>query len=242
MKKLEGKVAVVTGASKGIGAGIAKALGEEGAKVVVAYGSDREGAEAVAKSIGGRAVQADMAKEADVKRLFATTKELFGRVDILVNNAGVYRFAPLAQVTADDFHQQVDINVLGPLLAAREALPLFPAEGGSIINVGTAGTESSPANAVVYIASKMALNGITGVLANELGPRNIRVNSLNPGPTATPGTKDLAEAEFFKQMIAQTPLGRVGQPKDIGAIAVFLASNDSAWLTGDVLVASGGLR
>ena len=247
MQKLEGKVAVVTGASKGIGAGIARGLGAAGAKVVVGYGGDREGADRTVSAItkaGGQAVavQANLGVEADVKRLFTETRERFGRLDVLVNNAGVYRFGPIEGVTVDDYRAMVDTNVLGPLLAIREALPLFPEEGGSIINVGTGATQLSPPNAVIYIASKMALNGITGVLAKELGSRNIRVNSLNPGPVATEGTAGMVESDFMKGLVAQTPLGRIGQPADFGSIAVFLASADSAWLTGEVLVASGGLR
>ena len=247
MQKLEGKVAVVTGASKGIGAGIARGLGAAGAKVVVGYGGDREGADRTVSAItkaGGQAVavQANLGVEADVKRLFTETRERFGRLDVLVNNAGVYRFSPIEGVTVDDYRAMVDTNVLGPLLAIREALPLFPEEGGSIINVGTGATQLSPPNAVIYIASKMALNGITGVLAKELGSRNIRVNSLNPGPVATEGTAGMVESDFMKGLVAQTPLGRIGQPADFGSIAVFLASADSAWLTGEVLVASGGLR
>lgn len=247
MGKLNGKVAVVTGASKGIGAAIARALGAEGAGVIVHYGADREGAERTVRAIeasGARAlaVQADMAKEADVKRLFAATKETFGRLDVLVNNAGVYRFGPVESVTVEELHRQLDTNVLGPILAVREALPLFGPEGGSVVNVGTGATELMPPHGVVYIASKMALEGVTGVLARELGPRKIRVNSLNPGPVATEGAKELVETDFMKGLVASTPLGRIGQPEDFGAIAVFLASSDSAWLTGEVLVASGGLR
>jgi len=247
MGKLRGKVAVVTGASKGIGAGIAKALGAEGARVIASYGSDREGAERTVRAIeasgaAARAVQADLAKEADVKRLFATTKEAFGRLDVLVNNAGVYRFGSIDGVTADELQQQFATNVFGPILAVREALPLFGAEGGSIINVGTGATELMPPNAVVYISSKMALNGVTGVLARELGPKKIRVNSLNPGPVATEGSKSMVDSDFMKGLVANTPLGRIGRPEDFGPLAVFLASDDSAWLTGEVLVASGGLR
>ncbi|AKU94779.1 3-oxoacyl-[acyl-carrier protein] reductase [Labilithrix luteola] len=247
MGKLTGKVAVVTGASKGIGAAIARALGAEGASVVASYGGDREGAERTAVAIeasGGKAlaVQADMSKEADVKRLFATIRETFGRLDVLVNNAGIYRFGPIEGVTVDEYRAQFDTNVLGPMLAIREALPLFGPEGGSIINVGTGATESTPPNSVVYIASKMALNGVTGVLARELGPRKIRVNSLNPGVTATEGFKNMADRDFTNSLVATTPLGRIGKPEDLGGTAVFLASDDSAWLTGEILVVSGGLR
>ncbi|NUP05739.1 MAG: glucose 1-dehydrogenase [Polyangiaceae bacterium] len=247
MGKLNGRVAVVTGASKGIGAAIAKALGAEGASVVVSYVTDRDGAERTVRAIASsgakaRAVQADLSKEADVKQLFATTKETFGRLDVLVNNAGIYRFGSIDEVTAAEFHQQFDTNVLGPMLAIREALPLFGPEGGSIINIGTGATELMPPTAVVYVAAKLALNGVTGVLARELGPRNIRVNSLNPGPVTTEGMRDMIESDFVKGLVSNTPLGRIGRPDDVGPIAVFLASNDSAWLTGETLVASGGLR
>jgi 3-oxoacyl-[acyl-carrier protein] reductase len=161
---------------------------------------------------------------------------------VLVNNAGIYRFGPVESVTVDDFHRQFDTNVLGPLLAIREALPLFPETGGSIINIGTAATELTPPNAAVYVASKLALNGMTGVLARELGSRKIRVNSLNPGPVATDGTKAFIDSDLIRGMVASTPLGRVGQPSDFGPLAVFLASGDSAWLTGEIILASGGLR
>ncbi len=247
MGKLIGKVAVVTGASKGIGAGIARALGAEGARVVVGYGGDRAGAERTVRAIeaaGGKAlaVQADLTKEGDVKRLFAATREAFGRLDVLVNNAGVYRFQPIEGVTLDELQQQFAVNLFGPVLAIREALPLFPAEGGSIINVGTGATELTPANALVYVASKAALDSVTGVLARELGPRKIRVNSLNPGVIDTEGNNANLASDFVKNLVANTPMGRVGRPEDIGPMAVFLASNDAAWLTGEILVASGGLR
>ncbi|WP_394824998.1 SDR family NAD(P)-dependent oxidoreductase [Pendulispora albinea] len=247
MGKLQGKVAVVTGASKGIGAGIAKALGAEGARVIVGYAGDRAGAERTVRAIeasGGEAhaVQADLSKEAGVKGLFATTREMYGRLDVLVNNAGIYRFSPVEGVTLDDLQQQFAVNVFGPVLAVREALPLFGPEGGSIINVGTGGTSLNPANAVVYIASKAALDAATGVLARELGLRKIRVNSLNPGVVDTEGNNANLGSDFVKSLIANTPLGRVGQPEDISPLAVFLASNDSAWLTGEILVAGGGLR
>ncbi|APR75881.1 3-oxoacyl-[acyl-carrier protein] reductase [Minicystis rosea] len=247
MGKLQGKIAVVTGASKGIGAAIARAFGAEGAGVIATYGADQEGAARTVRAVEAsgakaRAVQADLSKETDVRRLFSITKETFGRLDVLVNNAGIYRFGPVEGVTVDEFRQQFDTNVLGPILAVREALPLFGPEGGSIINVGTGATELTPPNGVIYISSKLALGGVTGVLARELGPRKIRVNSLSPGVVVTEGMKDMAESDFVKGLVAQTPLGRIGQPGDIAPIAVFLASDDSAWLTGETIVASGGLR
>ena len=247
MGKLQGKVALVTGASKGIGAAIARAVAGAGASVIASYGGDRQGAERTVEAIqasGGKALalQADISKEGDVKRLFATIKERFGRLDVLVNNAGVYHFGAIESVTSEEFHLQFDTNVLGPMLAVREALPLFGIEGGSIINIGSAATEVTSPNSVIYTATKTALNAVTGVLARELGSRRIRVNSLNPGPVATEGTKEMVDNDFIKGLVANTPLGRIGRPDDFGSIAVFLASDDSAWLTGEILVASGGLR
>ena len=249
MSKLTGKVALVTGASKGIGAGIAKALAAEGAAVVVNYASSKEGADRVVAEIceqGGRAIaiQADVSKAEDVKRLFEATKATFGRLDVLVNNAGIYQFTPLEAVTEEEFHRQFNTNVLGLLLATREAAAYFGPEGGSVINIGSVVSSSTPPSSVVYTATKGAVDAITGVLAKELGPRNIRVNSINPGGVETEGFHRLgfAGSDFEQQMIAQTPLGRVGQPTDIAPIAVFLASSDSAWLTGDILLAGGGLR
>ena len=247
--KLTGKVAVVTGASKGIGAGIAKHLAAEGAAVVVNYASSKEGADQVIDEItkrGGKAiaVQADVAKKKDVERLFAETKKAFGRLDILINNAGVYQFAPLEEVTENEFHREFNTNVLGLILATQEAMKHFGAEGGSVINIGSSATELTPPTTVVYTATKGAVDMITRVLAKELGPRKIRVNSINPGGVETEGfhTLGMPGSDFEKQMIAQTPLGRIGQPHDIAPAVAFLASSDSAWITGERLLVAGGLR
>ena len=249
MGKLAGKVAIVTGASKGIGAAIAKELGAAGAAVVVNYASDRAGAERVVGEIraaGGRglAVQADVAKADDVTSLFETARREFGGVDVLVNNAGVYRFQALGDITEDEFHREFNINVLGVVLATREAAKYFGPQGGSVINLGSVVSTTTPALSAVYTGSKAAVDAITRVLAKELGPRKIRVNSLNPGGVETEGTHSagVIGTEFQRNMIAQTPLGRFGQPADIAPVAAFLASDDSAWLTGEVLVASGGYR
>lgn len=249
MGELTGKVAIVTGASKGIGAGIAKALGKAGAAVVVNYASSKDGADRVVKEIaqsGGKAiaVQGDVAKPGDVKRLFEETKKAFGSLDILVNNAGVYDFLPLESVTEEEFHREFNTNVLGLILATREAVKYFGAEGGSVINVGSVASTMTPPNSVVYSATKGAVDAVTRVLAKELGPRKIRVNSINPGGVETEGTHSagIVGSDFAKQMAAQTPLGRFGQPEDIAPVAVFLASGASGWMTGEVLVASGGLR
>ena len=249
MSKLQGKVAVVTGASKGIGAEIARDLAAAGASVVVNYASSREGADKVVSDItakGGKAiaVQGSVAVAGDVERLFAETKKAFGQVDILVNNAGVYSFSPLEGVTADDFHRHFNINVLGLLQTTREALKVFNPAGGSVINVGSAATQRNPPNTVVYTATKGAVDSITAVLAKELAPRKIRVNSINPGGVETEGVHALGilGSDFEKDMIAKTPLGRLGQPNDIAPLATFLASNDSGWLTGELIIASGGLR
>ncbi|MGB8897890.1 MAG: glucose 1-dehydrogenase [Methylocella sp.] len=250
MSRLSGKIAVVTGASKGIGAGIAKGLAAEGAAVVINYASSKDGAERVVADIKGKggkaiAVQGDVAKTADVKKIFAETKKAFGRLDILVNNAGVcYSFLPLEEVTEEDFHRHFNVNVLGLLLATREAAKLFGDEGGSVINIGSAVTELNSPNTVVYTATKGAVDAVTRVLAKELGPRKIRVNSINPGLVDTEGTHAMGVIgnDFEKQFVAQTPLGRTGQPDDIAPVAVFLASDESRWVTGDTLVVSGGLR
>jgi 3-oxoacyl-[acyl-carrier protein] reductase len=248
MSRLKNKVAVVTGASKGIGAGIAKGLAAEGASVVVNYSSSKEGADKVVADIkakGGKAVavQGDVAKAADVERLFAETKKTFGRLDVLVNNAGVYEFAPIGDVTEKQFHRMFDTNVLGPILATREAAK-YLGEGGSVINIGSVASTSGPAAGAVYSATKGALDSVTRALANELGPKKIRVNSINPGPVETEGVHaaGFMGSDFLKGAIAQTPLGRIGQPEDFGPIAVFLASEESGWLTGETLLASGGLR
>ena len=249
MGKLQGKVAVVTGASKGIGAGIAKSLAEEGAAVVVNYASSREGADRVVAEItkkGGKAiaVQGSVAKAADVERIFAESKKAFGRLDILVNNAGIYEFSPLEEITEDQFHRHFDTNVLGLLLASREAVKHFGAEGGSIVNIGSTASQITPPSSAIYTATKGAVDAVTRVLAKELGPKKIRVNSINPGMIETEGVHagGFIGSDLQKQFEAQTPLGRIGQPEDVSAIAVFLASTDSRWLTGELLLASGGLR
>ena len=248
-KKLEGKVAVVTGASKGIGAAIAKQLAAEGSKVVVNYASSREGADRVVSEIrksGGQAiaVQADLSKEDDVVRLFAEAKKEFGHLDILVNNAGVYQFAPLDQIDAAHFRWHFDVNVLGLLLASREALALFPAEGGSIINISSVVSTGRFPGSAVYSATKGAVDALTRALSVELGPRKIRVNTINPGMVETEGVHaaGIAGSEMQSQVESQTPLGRIGQPEDISGAAVFLASSDSSWVTGESFFISGGMR
>jgi len=249
MNRLKNKVAVVTGASKGIGAAIAKGLAQEGAAVVVNYASSKEGADRVVAEItakGGKAVavQGDVSKASDVKRIFAETKKTFGKLDVLVNNAGVYEFAPLGDITEEHFHRQFNTNVLGLLLATQEAAKLFGPEGGSVINIGSNASSLTPPTTAVYTATKGAVDAVTHVLAKELGPKKIRVNSINPGMVETEGvhTSGIIGTDFQKQMEAQTPLGRIAQPDDIAPIAVFLASADSGWLTGETLLASGGLR
>jgi 3-oxoacyl-[acyl-carrier protein] reductase len=249
MSKLKNKVAVVTGASKGIGAGIAKSLAAEGASVVVNYAASQEGADRVVAEIvakGGKAVavQGDVSKAADVRRLFAETKKAFGTLDVLVNNAGVYEFAVLGEITENQFHRMFNTNVLGLILATQEAVKLFGSEGGSIINIGSTSSTVTPPTTAVYTATKGAVDAVTHVLAKELGPKKIRVNSINPGMVETEGahTAGVIGSDFQKHFEAQTPLGRIAQPEDIGPIAVFLASADSGWLTGETLLASGGLR
>jgi 3-oxoacyl-[acyl-carrier protein] reductase len=249
MARLQDKVAIVTGASKGIGASIARYLADEGAAVVVNYASSKAGADRVVADItrqGGTAiaVQADVAEPADIARLFAETKRAFGRLDILVNNAGVYEFLPLEEVTEEHFYKHFDLNVLGLLLASKEAVKHFGADGGSIINISSTASTVTPANSSVYTATKAAVDAITRVLAKELGPRNIRVNAINPGMVETEGVHacGFAESEFRKQVEAQTPLGRIGQPRDIAPTAVFLASADAGWITGETLLVAGGLR
>jgi 3-oxoacyl-[acyl-carrier protein] reductase len=247
MSKLKGQVAVVTGASKGIGAGIAKALAAEGASIIVNYSSSKSGADKVVAEItskGGKAVavQGDVSKQADITRLFAETKKSFGRLDILVNNAGVYEFAPLEAVTEESFHKQFNLNVLGLILTSQAAVKQFGPSGGNIINIGSVVSTITPANASVYSASKGAVDAVTKSLAKELGPRKIRVNSINPGMVITEGlqTAGFEGSDFQKDFESKAPLGRVGQPDDIAPAAVFLASNDSAWLTGETLVIAGG--
>jgi 3-oxoacyl-[acyl-carrier protein] reductase len=247
MSDLAGKVAVVTGASKGIGAGIARDLAAAGAAVVVNYASARDDAERVVASIrqkGGKAiaVQGDVSKEADVKRLFAETRQAFGPVDVLVNNAGVYAFQPIEEVSEAEYRREFDINVLGPLLATREAVAHFNGNGGSVINVSSLASTKAIATAAIYSGTKGALDAITRAFAAELGPRKIRVNTIAPGVIETEGTHTVGVigSEFEKQAAAQTPLGRIGQPEDVGKIAVFLASDQSGWVTGERIVAAGG--
>ena len=248
-QRLTGKVAVVTGASKGIGASIAKYLAAEGASVVVNYSSSKEGADKVVKEITGKggkavAVQANVAKQKDIERLFTETKKAYGKLDILVNNAGVYEFQPLENVTDEHFHRLYDLNVLGLLLTSKEAAKYFGSEGGSIINISSVAGIISPATASVYASTKAAVDSVTRSLAKEFGPRKIRVNSINPGLVITEGVESVGfdEGEFRKNFEAQSPLGRVGLPEDISPAAVFLASEESSWITGETLVVAGGVR
>jgi 3-oxoacyl-[acyl-carrier protein] reductase len=248
-KKLQSKVAVVTGSSKGIGAAIAKALAAEGAAVVVNYSSSRQSADAVVQDIvkaGGNAiaVQADLSKQSDVQRLFAETKKAYDKLDILVNNAGIYEFAPLENVTVEHFHKQFDLNVLGLLLATKEAVKNFGSAGGSIVNISSVVATLAPPNGSVYSATKAAVNAITRSLAQELGPRKIRVNAVNPGMVETEGTHSagIISSDIEKATVANTPLGRIGQPQDIAPAVVMLASADADWITGETLYISGGLR
>ena len=249
MSKLQNRVAIVTGASKGIGASIAKHLAAEGAAVVVNYASSKEGADRVVAEIAGSggkavAVQANVAKQVEIERLFTEAKKAFGRVDILVNNAGVYDFSPLEGVTEEHFHKQFDLNVLGLILASQAASKHFGTAGGSIINISSLASTMPVANASVYSATKGAVDAVTKSLAKELGARNIRVNSINPGMVETEGVRSagFVESDLRKQLESQTPLGRIGQPHDIAPAAVFLASADAAWITGETLVIAGGLR
>jgi 3-oxoacyl-[acyl-carrier protein] reductase len=248
-QKLQGKVAVVTGASKGIGAAIALHLAAEGAAVVVNYSSSKEGADRVVSEIvgnGGKAlaVKANVANHAEVASMFAEAKKAFGRVDVLVNNAGIYEFAPLEAITAEHFHKQFDLNVLGLLYATQEAAKHFGAEGGSVINISSVVATGRFSNGSVYSGTKAAVEAVTRSLAAELGPRKIRVNSVNPGMVETEGTHSagITESEMRKQVEAQTPLGRIGKPGDIAPAVVYLASQDSAWVTGETLYISGGMR
>lgn len=247
--KLAGKVAIVTGASKGIGAAIARQLAAEGAAVVVNYSSSAAGGEKVAKEIkdlGGKAiaVQANMSKRDEIERLFAKSKEAFGKVDILVNNAGVYEFMPLEKVTEEHFYKQFNLNVLGLLLASQVAVKQFDGAGGSIINISSVVSTLGIPESSVYSGTKGAVDAITRSLASELGPRGIRVNAIRPGMVETEGVQaaGIAESDMRKQVEASTPLRRIGKPQDIAGIAVFLASNDSAWVTGETFVISGGYR
>ncbi len=248
-KKLDSKVAVVTGASKGIGAEIAKQFAAEGAAVVVNYASSKQDADRVVDEItkrGGKAiaVQANVAKKAEIERLFSVTKKAFGKIDILVNNAGVYEFAPLEEITEEHFRKHFDVNVLGLLLATQEAVKHFGSSSGSIINISSGASTVTPPNTSVYTATKGAVDAVTRTLAKELGPRNIRVNAINPGMVITEGVRagGFDESDFRKQLESQTPLGRIGETQDIAPAAVFLASQDSAWITGETLVIAGGLR
>jgi 3-oxoacyl-[acyl-carrier protein] reductase len=248
VSKLKGKVAVVTGASKGIGGAIAKALAAEGASVVVNYASSKAGADKVVSAItaaGGKAVAVggDVSKAAEAQAIIAAAIKNYGRLDVLVNNSGVYEFAPIEAVTEDSFHRQFNINVLGVLLTTQAAVKHL-GEGASIINIGSAVSRITPPTSAVYSATKGAVDAITGVLARELGPKKIRVNSINPGVVETEGTQTsgVIGSDFERAAIAQTPLGRIAQVGDIASLAVFLASNDSGWLTGDHLLAAGGMR
>lgn len=249
MSKLKNKVAIVTGASKGIGAGIAKAFAHEGAKVVVNYASSKEEADKVVKSItdnGGTAIaiQSDISKEADVNRLFEETKNAFSRLDILVNNAAFQGYTPIEQVTAEGFHQHFNVNVLGAILTTQASLKLFSDKGGNVINISSGASKMPLPSASLYSATKAALDAITIALSKELGARNIRINSILPGATETEGSTHAGvtkDSEYEKMFIAHTPLGRRGQPEDIAKAAVFLASDDAAWITGEQLSVSGGM-
>lgn len=248
-QKLQGKVAVVTGASKGIGAAIALQLAKEGAAVVVNYSSSKEGADRVVSEITGNggkalAVQANVAKPADIQRLFAETKKAFGQVDVLVNNAGIYEFSPLEAITPEHFHKQFDLNVLGLLLTTQEAVKHFPSTGGNVVNISSVVATSPVPNAAVYSATKAAVDAVTRSLAVELGPKQIRVNAINPGLIETEGTHTagITESDFRKQMEQQTPLGRIGLPRDVATAVVFLTTPDAGWVTGQTLHVAGGFR
>ncbi len=248
-KKLAGKVAIVTGALKGIGAAIAKQLASDGAAVVVNYSSSREGAERVVNEItskGGAAiaVQANVSKQAEIDRLFAETFKTYDKLDILVNNAGIYEFAPLENITEEHFHKQFNTNVLGLLLVTQAAVTRFGAAGGSIINISSVASTSALPTTAVYSATKAAVDAVTRALAKELGPRKIRVNAINPGMVVTEGVRSagIDESDLGKQVVTQTPLGRLGQPDDIAPAIAYLASDDSAWITGETLRVSGGLN
>jgi 3-oxoacyl-[acyl-carrier protein] reductase len=248
VSKLTNKVAVVTGASKGIGAEIARELAAAGAAVVVNYATSRDGADKVVGEIigsGGKAVavQGDVAKAGDVERLFAETKRTFGPIDVLVNNAGVYQLSPIEQISEEEFHREFNTNVLGVLFATREAVKHFGPSGGSIINLGSVVSRIAPPDSAIYVATKSAVEGITRVLAKELGSRKIRVNSINPGVVETEGTHSagIIGSDFEREAVRQTPLGRFGQPADIAPVVVFLASEDARWVTGETLTVSGGM-
>lgn len=249
MKKLENKIALVTGASKGIGAAIAKKLAEQGASVVVNYASSKDGAEKVVteiKSVGGNAVavKGDISKADDVQQIIAETVSIFGKIDILVNNAGIYEWGPLESVTEEGYLRQFNINVLGLILATQGVVPHFPENGGNIINIGSGVSTSQPAGSVLYTATKSAVDSITRVLSKELGSKGIRVNSINPGIVDTEGSRagGFIGSDMEKVFVGMTPLQRVGTPEDVALVAAFLASEDSRWLTGEIISASGGLR
>jgi 3-oxoacyl-[acyl-carrier protein] reductase len=249
MSKLKGKVAVVTGASKGIGAAIAKQLASDGASVIVNYASDKTGADKTVAEIvtsGGKAtaIGASVSEASGIETLFTQAKKIYGTVDILVNNAGVYKFAPLEAITAEDIDFMYGTNVKGLLLTTQAAVAQFPANGGSIINIGSVASEQTPPASSIYSSTKGAVDTITRVLAKELGPKKIRVNSVNPGPVVTEGFKSagIEGSDFEKQMVTGTPLGRIGQPEDIATVVSFLASDDAQWITGSLLQAAGGLR
>jgi 3-oxoacyl-[acyl-carrier protein] reductase len=248
-QRLAGKVAVVTGASKGIGAAIAEHLAAEGAAVVVNYAASKHASDAVVRRItdkGGEAVavQADLSQPDDVRRLFEQTRAAYGRLDVLVNNAGIYEFAPLEAVTPEHFHKQFDLNVLGLLLSTQEAVKLMGPEGGSVINISSIVGPMPIETASVYSATKAAVDAVTVALSKELGPRRIRVNSLNPGMVETEGfhAAGIAESDFRRRVESQTPLGRIARPDDIARVAVFYASDDAGWVTGQTLVLAGGQR
>ena len=249
MGKLTGKVAVVTGASKGIGAGIAKELAAQGASVVVNYASSKEGAEKVVSKIteaGGKAIAvgASVGKAAEIDKLFAETKRAFGKVDILVNNAGVYAFSPLEEITEEKINSLFGVNVTGLLLTTKAGVKLFPATGGSVINIGSVASDLAPAMSAVYSGTKGAVDSITRALAKELGPKRIRVNAVNPEPIATEGFKSAGfeGSDFEKQAVQSTPLGRIGSPDDIASVVAFLASDDAGWVTGSLIQVAGGMR
>lgn len=247
-KKLSNKVAIVTGASKGIGASIAKKLAEEGAFVIVNYSSSKDGADRIIQEIqqkGGKAIaiQANIADQKDIERLFSEGKKAFGRLDILINNAGIYEFAPIEEITVEHFRKQFDLNVQGLLFACQAAVKYFGESEGSIVNISSLASTGRIPTSAVYSATKAAVDSITRILAAELGPRKIRVNSINPGMVVTEGTKSMGitESEFRKEMESKTPLRRIGVPEDIASAVLFFASDDSAWITGESLVIAGGM-
>jgi 3-oxoacyl-[acyl-carrier protein] reductase len=247
MAKLTGKVAIVTGASKGIGASIAEHLAAEGASVVVNYASSKQGADTVVDRItkaGGKAIAvgANVAEQKDIDALIDATVKAFGHIDVLVNNAGIYDFSPLEAVTAESFHKQFNLNVLGLILTTQAAVKHFPATGGSVINISSVVGKSAQPNASVYSATKGAVDAVTLSLARELGAKKIRVNSVSPGLIETEGTAGFMGSDFHDEILKQTPLGRIGQPNDIGKVVAFFASDDSAWVNGEALLVAGGSR